>query len=422
MSALVLTEKDKAMLAGEEGRGKQFAMRIMSQMATAMGAKKLVDIVSAHIDGCLYNGQTSLDFVNHALEIGAEVSVPTTLNVGTLDLIHPELFLGKEKVASAGKAIMEGYQKLGCRPTFTCAPYQLPDRPAFGEHIAWAESNAIVFANSVLGARSNRYGDFIDLCAAITGRVPYAGFHTDEGRRGQHVFELEGFSDELLAQETMFTALGLYVGRKTESRVPVIVGLPQDPPEDYLRALGAATATSGGVGIYHAVGITPEAASLEDALQNQEAEQIDVVKPEDLRQVLKNLTTASYQEKLVAVCLGTPHFSIHEFEALMVVLENYSGKVKMEFYINTGRHVLQQLEERGHVKALEARGIQLVIDTCTYLTPILKDLNGVVMTNSGKWAYYAPGNIGVQVAFGSLEDCVKSAYLGEVSQDERVWS
>ncbi len=419
---LILSKNDSAMLAGEQGRGKQFAMRIVSQMAKAMGATSLVDISSAHIDGCLYNGQASVDFVKHAVEIGAEVSVPTTLNVGTLDLIHPELFRGEEKVAEAGKFIMESYQKLGCKPSFTCAPYQLPKRPEFGEHIAWAESNAIVFANSVLGARTNRYGDFIDLCAAISGRVPYSGFHTDEGRRAQHVFKLKGFSDELLTQETLFTAVGLFVGRKTESRIPVIVGLPSDASEDALRALGAASATSGSVGLFHAVGITPEAVTLDDALQHQDAEIVEIIKPDDLRQVLKNLSTATNKETLSAICLGTPHFSIHEFEALMTILENYSGRVEMEFYINTGRHVLAQLEERGHVKELEGRGIQLVIDTCTYITPILKNLDGVVMTNSGKWAYYAPGNIGVQVAFGSLEDCVKSAYLGEVSQDDRIWS
>ena len=418
---LALTDQEQRMLAGEDGQAKQFTMRILCQMAVCMGASKLIKIRSAHIDGCLFNGQASLDFAERVLAAGGQVSVPTTLNVGTLDLIHPELFRGTPSLAQNGKALMQLYIDLGCQPSFTCAPYQLAKRPSFGEHIAWAESNAIVFANSVLGARTNRYGDFIDLCAAVTGLVPFTGLHTDEGRRAQHVFKLEDFSDSLLEQETFYAALGLFIGRYTEKRIPVVVGLPQGVHEDWLKSLGAASATSGSVGLFHAVGVTPEAATLSDALQHQPAERTQAVTPTDLKQIIASLTTAEETE-LSAVCLGTPHFSLPEFERLMRLLEPYDAPCKVEFYINTGRAILKQLEKKGYTETLSSLGINLVIDTCTYITPIIRNLGGVMMTNSGKWAYYAPGNLGVKVAFGSLEDCVKSAFLGSVTRDETVWS
>ncbi len=152
--------------------------------------RDLRDVTRAHIDSCLYHGQVGLDFAERLLAGGASVTVPATLNVSSLDLLHPELVLLDDETRGRARRLMDAYVAMGCRPTWTCAPYQLPDRPAFGEHVAWAESNAIVFANSVLGARTNRYGDFIDICAAVTGRVPDHGLHTDEGRRATARFLL----------------------------------------------------------------------------------------------------------------------------------------------------------------------------------------------------------------------------------------
>ena len=167
-------------------------MRLVERMAAWVGAPRLIPITRAHVDGCLYHGPASLDFARTLAESGATVQVPTTLNVSIIDLLHPELFRGPPEVAAAGREMMRHYTAMGCRETWTCAPYQLDERPAFGEQIAWAESNAIVFANSVLGARTERYGDFIDICAAITGHVPEYGLHTDEGRLGTVLVEVRG--------------------------------------------------------------------------------------------------------------------------------------------------------------------------------------------------------------------------------------
>jgi predicted aconitase len=175
--AVALTTDDREMLDGRHGGAAALAMRILLDMARVWEAERLIDITSAHIDSCLYHGPAGLDFAELLLTGGARVSVPTTLNVSSLDLLHPGLVRLDAETSTQARRLMDAYVAMGCAPTWTCAPYQLERRPAFGEHVAWAESNAIVFANSVLGARTNRYGDFIDICAAITGRVPAVGLH-----------------------------------------------------------------------------------------------------------------------------------------------------------------------------------------------------------------------------------------------------
>ena len=192
-----LTDRDWAMLAGECGQAAAVAMRILATMAGVYGAERLLDIEGAHIDGCLYHGDSGVDFAELLVAGGARVRVPTTLNVGGLDLLHPEEFAGTAERRAKALRLMECYEEMGCRTIWTCAPYQTTPRPAFGQQVAWAESNAIVFANSVLGARTHRYGDFIDICAAITGRAPAVGLHLEENRRGQVVFDLRSLPPNL---------------------------------------------------------------------------------------------------------------------------------------------------------------------------------------------------------------------------------
>ncbi|MGA8713065.1 MAG: aconitase X, partial [Roseiarcus sp.] len=170
--ALELSNLDRDLAGGAHGPAAAFAMRLLIRFAEAVEARSFIAIEQAHVDGCLYLGQASLDFVERMTALGGKVRVPTSLNVGSLDLIHPELFRGSDEVRANGKRLMQAHVDLGCAPTFTCAPYQTLFRPRFGAQIAWGESNAIVFANSVIGARTNRYGDFIDLCCAMTGRAP----------------------------------------------------------------------------------------------------------------------------------------------------------------------------------------------------------------------------------------------------------
>jgi predicted aconitase len=414
--AIELTRQDREMLDGGRGEGTALAMRIVVEMARVWQAERLIDVTSAHVDSCLYHGRAGLDFAERLVSGGARVAVPTTLNVSSLDLLHPELVRLDADTASLARKLMDAYVAMGCRPTWTCAPYQLERRPAFGEHVAWAESNAIVFANSVLGARTNRYGDFIDICAAITGRVPEAGLHLDEHRRARIVFRLsDDIPARLLHDEVTPTCVGHIVGKESGTDVPVIVGLPRDTDEDRAKALGAAAASSGAVTMFHAVGITPEAPTLEDALGGNDAEREIVITLDALRAARDELTTVR-TEPIAAVSVGTPHLSVAEIDALATLVRRLPPTVP--FYANTGRDVLAKSDAVG---ALAGAGVTIVTDTCTYVTPILHDVVGPVMTNSAKWAWYAPANLGFDVVFGSLEECVRSASLGRVWRDPGLW-
>jgi predicted aconitase len=420
---IALSDYDQALLGGERGEAAALAMRVLVRSAAVMGAGSLIDIESAHIDGCLYHGQASLDFVERLVNGGGKVVVPTTLNVGSMDLIHPELFRGDDALRDAGTRLMQAHIELGCESSFTCAPYQLKRRPHLGQQIAWAESNAIVFANSVLGARTNRYGDFMDLCAALTGRAPRCGLHLPENRHAGVVFALDdAFPRDPASRDIWYAALGLLVGQRAGGAIPAITGLPADTTEDELKALGAAAASSGAIALFHAVGITPEAPTLEAALGGRPAPDaasgIIPVNRADLRAVRATLNQAPDGAPLAAVSVGTPHFSLAECAALESLLAAAGQRCAVDFYVNTSRYILWELEASGQAERLRAAGVQFVTDTCTYITPIMRQTRGLVMTNSGKWAHYAPANIGVQVAYGSLRECVRSAMLGKVCFDE----
>lgn len=411
------------MLRGEHGAGVAMAMRVVVGLAEVRGAPRLVEVGSAHIDGCLYHGQAGLDFAQRLHDLGARVRIPTTLNVGSLDLLHPDLVRDETpehpEIRRRGRALMDTYVGLGARPTWTCAPYLLDARPGLGEHVAWAESNAIAFANSVLGARTDRYGDFLDICAAITGRAPYAGLHTDAARRGQVVVDCRAVPDHVLAGDLAAPLLGHLVGRRVGSRVPVLVGLPSTTSEDDLKAFGAAAASSGGVAMFHVVGVTPEAPTIEAALGPVGPGVVETITltTADLRAARAELTTAT-GERLDAVSIGTPHASIDEVAALTAHLADGPPVAPgVDVYLSMGRSVLAEAERRGHVAALEAAGVRIVVDTCTYVTPILGAHVHVAMTNSGKWAHYAPANLGVDVVLGSLAECVASARAGRVLLD-----
>jgi predicted aconitase len=305
---------------------------------------------------------------------------------------------------------MQAHAALGCAPSFTCAPYQLADsRPAFGSHIAWGESNAICFANSVCGARTERYGDFIDLACAIAGFAPEYGLHKTENRRAKWLLNIAPNS---LDNAMVAIAAGHFIGRMGQGKIAAISGLSTSTTEDDLKGLGAAAASTGAVGLFHAIGLTPEATTTEAAFQGYEPEHTIDLDEAGLKAELAMLSTVKQGARLSAVSLGTPHFSMTEFARLMPLLKEQ--KPKIPFTINTNRTALESLSERGWDKTLQGFGITLVVDTCVYVTTILEDLSGAVMTNSGKMAYYAPANLGCEIAFGSLAECVASAQTGFV--------
>jgi predicted aconitase len=416
-----LTTEDRAMLAGDRGEAAAVAMRIVAGMADTAGADHLLDVTCAHIDGCLYHGRAGLDFALLLQRGGGRVAIPSTLNVSSLDLLHPELVHLDVRTRDDARMLMESYVAMGCRPTWTCAPYQLPVRPGVGEHIAWAESNAIVFANSVLGARTERYGDFIDICCAITGRAPAAGLHLDEERRARVVFDVRTVSDRLLSSQVAHAAIGHIVGELAGSDVPAIVGVPPAPvtTEDHLKALGAAAASSGAVAMVHVVGLTPEAPTLDVATGGHEPARRIPLRTHDLRVARDALSTVGTGAAIGAVSIGTPHCSLAQFDELASLADGRTFTVP--FYVNTGRDVLAEVERRGVADTLRRCGATMVTDTCTYITPVIREGGGPVVTDSGKWAWYAPGNLGLDVALAGLEECVRSAVSGRLERDERLW-
>jgi predicted aconitase len=409
--SLDLSPLDRELMSGDHGGGAAFAMRLIARFAEAVGAPGFIDIEAAHVDGCLYLGRASLDFVLRMSSLGGKVRVPTTLNVGSLDLIHPELFRGPKEDAENGEKLMAAHVELGCAPTFTCAPYQSIHRPRFGAQIAWGESNAIVFANSVIGARTNRYGDFIDLCCAMTGRAPAYGLHLKENRTARALVEVESIPDDW-DPEQVAVAVGHIIGRRCGRLVPAIVGLPPETSEDDLKALGAAAASSGAVALFHVVGVTPEAPDLETACGGVKPELRLRLTADDLRDAARSLSSVGDGAPLGVVSLGTPHFSVAEFARLMPLLDGERPRV--DIWINCSRATLGKIRERGWEEKLRAARVTLVADTCVYVGTLTRFGEGAVMTNSGKCVYYAPANLGVEVAYGSLAECVASARAGRV--------
>ncbi len=423
---LRLTEEDRAMLVGERGEAARLALRILLPMAQIYGAESLLDIEHAHIDGVLLHGESGLDFAERLLAAGGRVVIPTTLNVGAYDLLHPEIYRGDARTAEQARRLMQVYEEMGCEPIFTCAPYQSGARPPFGAQIAWAESNAIVFANSVLGARTQRYGDFIDICCALTGRAPACGLHLTENRRGRLLFQLEGIPTRLLADSVIYPVLGYLVGAVCGAYdgagepIPILVGLSPETNEDQLKALGAAAASSGAVALFHAVGITPEARTLAAATQGEQPERVITVDLPALRVARDRLSTTETTQ-LDVVALGSPHFSLAEFAALRPLLERRPPHSSVDFIVCTNRIVLAALQQRGWLAPLRELGIRLVVDTCVVVAPLLRVQRGVLMTNSAKFAHYTPGNTGLGVVFGNLAECVRSAHEGRVWRDEALW-
>jgi predicted aconitase len=411
---LKLSRLDQDRLDGKLGKAFQFAMQTIVTAAHIDQVDDLIDISFAHIDACFYNGRAHLDFVNFMLDNGATLAVPSWTNNGLISLNDLSL---RDPFASIemneARQLMEAYVKLGCKPVWTCAPYQLPERPALGDHIVGSESNAVSFYNSVIGARSNKYGDYLDVCAAITGRVPYSKLHCDYARAGQVVFNLEKLPLSILENDLFYHLLGHSIGRQTGNQVPVITGLPCSCDEDDLKAISAAGSSSGSVPLFHAVGITPEAQTLDMALQGNPVEKLIEIDTSHLHQARIELGQNT-ESRLAGIALGTPHFSYTEFERLTGLLKDRSIHPSLIFYLTTSRHVYQLAQQQGWIDSLQNAGIKIITDTCTYFSPAVNGLEGKIMTNSAKWAYYAPGMLPVEVVIGSMNECVESAVLGEV--------
>ena len=404
-----LASQEQDIAAGRDGPTRAMALRIVADTARLLGAARLVPIASAHIDGCLYHGDSGTLFAERLVEGGGAVAVPTTLNVGALDLVHAgRVKLPPERAAMA-RRMMDAYLELGCRPTWTCAPYQAGHRPALGQHVAWGESNAVAFCNSVLGARTERYGDFLDICAALSGRAPETGLHLDDNRRPTLLVDCSALDRHLVEEDAFWPVLGAWLGATAGGRVVAFTGLPGRIDEDRLKAMGAAAASTGAVGLFHIDGVTPERFERPREVLKLDGAMLHVARD--------RLSTRHVKagEKVDAIALGSPHFSIDEFRRLLAALKGRRPAIPV--YVCTGRHTLAEVERLG----LDVSGLTIVADTCIVVTPILPNDTGLLLTNSGKFAHYTRPNTGYDVLYGSLDDCAETSVAGRLVRDETLW-
>ena len=404
---------DQAFLSGRHGKAAQVAMRLLLRMAAIQEAEAFMDVSQVHIDGCIYTGPASLRFAQMLTEWSARVRVPTTLNAISVDKRRWRAQGVAEDLGAPASALADAYLAMGAQPSFTCAPYLLASAPRFGEQVGWAESNAVVYANSVIGARTMKYPDYLDICIALTGRAPLAGCHLDAGRRATLALEVEMPAG---ADDAFWPLLGYCCGSVCGSEIPLIRGLEMSAAgPDELKAFGAAFATVAAAPMFHIAGITPEA-------NEQKPERQVRIGLEELRGAWEVLNTAASPE-VGLVSLGNPHFSLDECARLAALVSGRTKSADVAVVVTCGRAVHDAASQAGHVAAAEAFGVQFVTDTCWCMLgePVIPPAVRTLMTNSGKYAHYAPGLVGRGVRFGSMAECIEAACSGKTQQEPPAW-
>ena len=419
-TALALTSLDRSLLAGEHGKAAQVAMQIVLRMAALQGATALLDITQAHIDGCIYTGPASLRFAEQLVQWGAKVRVPTTLNSISVDQRRWRELGIDPALGVPASALGDAYMAMGASLSFTCAPYLLDSAPKAGEQIVWAESNAVVYANSVLGARTLKYPDYLDICIALTGRAPLIGCHLEARRKAQLLIELPQLGT---LDDAFYPLLGYHVGALAGSRIPLVLGLAAAQPSlDDLKAFGAAFATTSAAPLFHIAGVTPEALDPAAVLDADQPLAVERIALKDLLLSWRELNSAR-DSQVDVVSLGNPHFSLSEFAALARLCSGRRCHPDVVLAITCGRAVLEQARAAGHIAVLEGFGVTLVTDTCWCMLgePVIPPAARTLMTNSGKYAHYAPGLAGRTVHFASLGECVDAACSATASGRLPAW-
>ena len=419
-TSIELTKHDQALLDGELGKAAQVAMQIVLRMAELQGARRLVDVTQAHIDGCIYTGPASLRFARQLVQWGAKVRVPTTLNSISVDQRRWRELGVDPALGEPASALGDAYMAMGAQLSYTCAPYLLDSAPKAGEQIVWAESNAVVYANSVLGARTLKYPDYLDICIALTGRAPLIGCHLDAQRKARLQIELPALDD---LDDAFYPLLGYHIGALAGSRVPLVLGLEKRKPSlDDLKAFGAAFATTSAAPLFHIAGVTPEAIDPAQVLEAGTRIPVEKIRLQDLLLSWRALNSAR-DPRVDVVSLGNPHFSLGEFAHLARLCRGRHKHPDVVLAITCGRAVLEQAREAGHIAVIEAFGATLVTDTCWCMLgePVIPPTATTLMTNSGKYAHYAPGLVGRKVHFASLAECVDAACSATASGRLPAW-
>lgn len=404
---LQLSAEEQAMLRGEQGVAVQRAMEIVTALGKIYDAQRLVPVSSVQVAGVSYKnlGEAGLDFLREWAAQGARIRVPTTLNPAGMDMRQWRELGFTAEFARQQQRVIKAYTAMDIAPTCTCTPYLIGNRPAFGEHVAWAESSAVSFANSVLGARTNREGGPGALAAAICGRTAAYGLHLDEHRLAHYRVEVRC----PLHTTADWSALGYIVGKRVQNGVPCFFLQAHETrfPEDQLKTLGAAMAASGAVALYHIDGLTPEAR--QDNVLAPDAQCIVI---EDLAEGYQALngdtahTEGAPQIDLISI--GCPHASVDEIAQAAQLVKGKQTKATL--WITTARETKECT--KADVAVIEAAGGRVVADTCMVVAPVETLGFRTMATNSAKMAFYAPAHSGLKVRFGTLEQCIQAAIDG----------
>ena len=410
---MYLTKQEERMLAGEYGAAIQLAMEILTKIGDIYGAEKMIEIASAHTVMTPYRDimDAGVEICEKFAELGAKYSVPTTLDPAGMDLQRWRELKIPENYAEKQMRIVSAQEKLGGIPVWTCVPYLHGNIPMLGQHLGWSESSAVVFANSVMGARTNRLTAVVDMAAGIAGRVPKFGLHLDENRKGEVLVKIN--VKPRILTDTDYPIIGYFIGKHVGDKIPILTGIPRSVSTDQLKNMGAAMAASGSVALYHIAGVTPEAKNISKTFQKGTWEDTLELGVKELKQTKEEMcTTGAGEVDFIAV--GCPHYSIMEIRKLAALLKGKKIHKRIKFWIYTTKHVEMLAKRAGYSSVIEAAGAQILTETCMLVSPT--DIYGfkTLMTDSGKCAQYAPTLCKTEVLYGSIEDCVKTAIKGSL--------
>ncbi len=398
---MYLTEKEQKMLDGEEGYAVKKSMEILIALGDIYGAERLIKVGSVQVAGVSYHnlGDAGLEFLNELAKDG-KVKVLTTLNPAGMDLKNWRQLGISEEFAVKQNMVIDAFKKMGILISCTCTPYLIGNLPRYGEHIAWSESSAVTFANSVIGAKTNREGGPSALAAAFVGKTPCYGLHLDENRAPNiHVevnASLKKFSD--------WGALGYSVGKKAENKIPYVTGI-KDAELDELKSFCASVVTYGSKPLFYMQGITPGA-------ENHKLPKEKVtVENGDLKEAYENINDEVTDIELV--CIGCPHCSIKEIAEIAELLKGKKISPNTEFWVASSRSAKQLADARGYTEIIECAGGKFACDTCMAVAP-LKGRFKSVATTSAKGCYYSRHN-NMKTKMGSIKECVEAAVSGKWS-------
>ncbi len=409
---LQLTPEQQNILDGNEGPARKLAMEILVKVGEGFGAERLIPIQSVHLVLHAYKSafDAGVEAAERIADMGGRFTVATTIDPYGMDAEDWEGAKTPKEYAVMQKRLEAAVNRLGVIPVWTCTPYYGFNMPKFGENVAWSESSAVAFANTVLGARTNRQSAIVDICCGILGLAPEVGLHLAAERRGQVLIELK-MDKPLQAWE--YPALGFRLGQLLGNRIGVVVGMIGTPETEELKALCAAAAASGSVALLHIVGITPEARTLEEAFGGNHPEQTITFTKKDLLETREKMNTHK-GKNVDIVALGCPHYTINEIITVQKLLNGrkISDNVALWIYANSAAIALA--EKMGIRKELESLGVTIRAETCMIISPIAEWGFKVMMTDSGKCVHYGPMECGTEMVFGSVEECVESAVRGHV--------